>query len=391
MSLGHIYNQTVADGTATSVVRPSDWNSVHMMSGTLSGNTSGTSTFTATHVVYQGGNNVTLSLSTAASLATIIFSANQGTVNLFAVSNTTQSTSGTVDGRSISFNGAGIASVGITGNSVVVSVPNEATNRQFTPVNLGNNTAAQSLGNSTLYFQPMQVPEALSFARINQLGSLQLANPTAQTDSTGGISNSWGLTRSYGLYTRGTGANSTHLSLLGSTTWSMGAFASMSVSSAAGPNLTMELTNALAFVNNIGTNGAVTASTFTLSGSTADAQSSVSRANALSAATGLVFQPAGWSSSLSAGDYWLAIVGRSSSTSAGVNLTQASFSQVVMTNVGANMKQLGSTVTSGTVQLQPGAGVYTAATGAFPATVGLSEITNASGIQHFAAFVNVVI
>jgi len=40
--------------------------------------------------------------------------------------------------------------------------------------------------------------------QIDQLASLQLANPTAATDSTGGASNSWGLTRSYGLYTRGT-------------------------------------------------------------------------------------------------------------------------------------------------------------------------------------------
>lgn len=391
MSLGHIYNQTVADGTATSVVRPSDWNSVHMMSGTLSGNTSGTSTFTATNVVYQGGNNVTLSLSTAASLATIIISANQGTVNLYAVSNTTQSSSGTVDGRSISFNGAGIASVGITGNSVVVSVPNEATFRQWTPNALGANTFATSLGNSSLYFQPMQVPEALSFCRIEQLGSLQLANPTAATGTTGSMSNSWGFTRSYALYTRGTGANSTRLSMQGSTTWSMGVYASMAVGSAAGPNITMSLTNALAFVNNIGTDGAVTGSTFTLSGSTADAQSSVSRSNALSAATGVVFQPAGWSTSLSAGDYWLAIVGRSSSTSASVDLTQGSFSQIMMSNVAANLKQLGSTVTSGTVQLQLGHGVYTAATGAFPSTVALSEITNLSQADHFVAFANAVI
>lgn len=390
MSFGHIYSQTVADGTATSVVRPSDWNSVHMQSGTLSGNTSGTSTFTATNVVYQGGNNVTLSLSTGASLATIIFSANQGTVNLYAVSNTTQSTSGTVDGRSISFGGAGGISVGITGNSVVVSGRNVQFS-QFVPNALGNNTAGLSLGNSSLYFEPMQVPEALSFNRFQQMVSLSLLNLTVQTDSTGGISNSWALTRSYGLYTRGTGANSTQLSLLASTSASLGVFASVSVASAAGPNITLSMTNAIAFQNNINATGGLTASTFTLSGTTASAASSVSRSNALSDASGVAMMPVAWGTSLSAGDYWFAAVGRSSSTSAGVNVTQASMSNIIMTNINANLKQLGSTVSSGTVQLQPGAGIWTVGTAALPTTVALSDITNLSNAQQFVAFANAVI
>jgi hypothetical protein len=45
------------------------------------------------------------------------------TIGLYATSNTTQSSSGAVDARSLSFAGAGIASVGVTGNSVVISVP----------------------------------------------------------------------------------------------------------------------------------------------------------------------------------------------------------------------------------------------------------------------------
>jgi hypothetical protein len=45
------------------------------------------------------------------------------TVGLYANSNTTQSTSATVDARSLSFAGAGIASVGASNGSVVISVP----------------------------------------------------------------------------------------------------------------------------------------------------------------------------------------------------------------------------------------------------------------------------
>ena len=44
-------------------------------------------------------------------------------LQLFAVSNTTQSSSGTADHTALSFGGAGIASVGVTGGSVVISVP----------------------------------------------------------------------------------------------------------------------------------------------------------------------------------------------------------------------------------------------------------------------------
>lgn len=74
MSLYHAYSQTVADGTATSVVRPSDWNSAHNQQITLAGNTAGQSTISGTNIAFQGGNNVTLSAITAAGAATILVS-----------------------------------------------------------------------------------------------------------------------------------------------------------------------------------------------------------------------------------------------------------------------------------------------------------------------------
>lgn len=74
MALYHAYSQTVADGTATSVVRPSDWNSAHYQQITLAGNTAGQSTISGTNIVFQGGNNVTLSANTGAGAATIVVS-----------------------------------------------------------------------------------------------------------------------------------------------------------------------------------------------------------------------------------------------------------------------------------------------------------------------------
>lgn len=65
--LYHVYTNAVADGTATSVVRPSDWNSGHKESRSLSGNTAGSAAVSGLDVVFVGGNGITLSADTAAS------------------------------------------------------------------------------------------------------------------------------------------------------------------------------------------------------------------------------------------------------------------------------------------------------------------------------------
>lgn len=67
MALIHAYSQTVADGTATSVVRPSDWNSAHVQQWAISGNTLGSSNISGTDITFQGGNGVTISADTAGS------------------------------------------------------------------------------------------------------------------------------------------------------------------------------------------------------------------------------------------------------------------------------------------------------------------------------------
>lgn len=61
MSIQHFYSQTVADGTATSVVRPSAWNSEHKQVLNIAGNTLGTSQITGSDIVWAGGTNISLS------------------------------------------------------------------------------------------------------------------------------------------------------------------------------------------------------------------------------------------------------------------------------------------------------------------------------------------
>lgn len=61
MALSHVFSSPIADGTNTQLVKPSDWNSAHNIFQTLSGNVAGNSTVSGTNIIYQGGNNVTLS------------------------------------------------------------------------------------------------------------------------------------------------------------------------------------------------------------------------------------------------------------------------------------------------------------------------------------------
>jgi hypothetical protein len=61
MAIRHVYSQTVADGTATSVVRPSDWNSAHNQTLFIAGNTAGASSISGSDIYWAGGSNVTLS------------------------------------------------------------------------------------------------------------------------------------------------------------------------------------------------------------------------------------------------------------------------------------------------------------------------------------------
>lgn len=83
------------------------------------------STYTSGTVVFTGSNNITVSYNGQTiqiSGPTTAAQTNQ-TLGLYAVSNTTLSSSGTVDARTLSFQGAGVASVGVSNGSVIISVP----------------------------------------------------------------------------------------------------------------------------------------------------------------------------------------------------------------------------------------------------------------------------
>ena len=81
--------------------------------------------------LYDGANSISTGTIRVTNANGVSFSVNGQTlsasvndsISMFAVSNTTQSTTGAVHKSVMSFAGAGIASVGVTGNSVLISVP----------------------------------------------------------------------------------------------------------------------------------------------------------------------------------------------------------------------------------------------------------------------------
>lgn len=430
-----------------------------------SGNTVGTlATFSSGTMVLAGGNNITLSQSS--NTITIVGGGGGGTLSMFAVSNTTQSTSGSVAETALSFNGAGAVSVGISGKSVVISSPVqsnqslalfagsnttvstsgtvdarsvsiagagaisvEASNSgwtvsgpaltqlvagnnislssagstvsiiglysagaisQYEPWQFGANTSASSLGVSSLYFQHFEAPE-MQVCRVDRLISLSInAAVSGSTLATGTRSNVWTYNETVGLYTRGTGTNSTNLYSYMSNSWSFGITESVSIfttQNALTAGLAQSYT--LGFPANIDTNGGVTTSTFSSASSTQSAGVTVSQANQISNVSGLLRLDVPFGSTLlSGGDYWLAIVGRTATTTGGTSTNNGSISNIVLTNFNAGLQRLGQTATATSNTLIAGNGVFSAQTSQFPSSVAINAISNNSNVSLYGNFMN---
>jgi hypothetical protein len=113
----HVKSITIADGTNTSIVIPSDWNSGHNQLATLDGNTVGVATLSGTNFIFAGGNNVTLSGVQGVDAATITISAGADTVDQISISAGT--TSGVLG--SLVFSNLNGVSFGLDGSTISAS------------------------------------------------------------------------------------------------------------------------------------------------------------------------------------------------------------------------------------------------------------------------------
>ena len=151
------------------------------------GNTLGSSGLMTGQLVLAGGNNITLSQSTVAGQsATLTISAaaqSNQTVGVYASSQTVgQSSSTTVDARSLSLVGQGIVSVGASGGSILISASAAQTNQT-----VGIYASSQTVGQSS-----SSTIDARSFTHVGQGivsvgmsgGSLLISATTAQSVQT---------------------------------------------------------------------------------------------------------------------------------------------------------------------------------------------------------------
>ncbi|TAH34089.1 S-layer family protein [Candidatus Saccharibacteria bacterium] len=182
------------------------------------GNTSGTTGFATNQLLFAGGNNITLSQSTGAGGNTLTISAANQTnqsLGLYAVSNTTQSTSGTVDARTLSFQGAGNVSVGISNGSVIVSggggagggiaLANSQTTYTSGTANLLEGGGAITIASTTGQKFNISVPTVSSLSATgavsisNNAGTISIGAPSFS----GGMSNLGNTSGSTGTVTNG--------------------------------------------------------------------------------------------------------------------------------------------------------------------------------------------
>lgn len=157
------------------------------------GNTAGDTGFGTDRVVLAGGANITLSGSTNGGSATISIvggAGGGGTAGTFyAQSNTTQSSSGTIALSSLNFAGAGIASVGVTNGSVVVSVPAGGGAGMSLGMSTQGNTAGTTGLVSNNYLMVGTGPISLSQSVNGQSATLSINAPaTSSLSATGQLS-----------------------------------------------------------------------------------------------------------------------------------------------------------------------------------------------------------
>lgn len=221
------------------------WNSAHVQAMTILGNTAGASTISGTNIVFSAGPNATLSVNgstlvfsggagaagntgylsdsaNTASLGTIVLSNSNGfawglngqtltasytqaaqtnqSEGFYAVGNTTQNSSTTLDARTVSFGGRGIITVGYSNGTVQISATEvPQTNQTVGLYGLGNTTQNSSttldartlsfngLGGMTVGYSngSIQLSGAQTVAQTNQtMGLYASSNTTAQSSST---------------------------------------------------------------------------------------------------------------------------------------------------------------------------------------------------------------
>lgn len=391
------------------------------------GNTIGDTRVDVGRFVFQGGNNITLSQVTAANaLNTIIVSAGAGgggetRVSAYAVSNTTQSTSGTIPLSLLSFQGNGIVSAGISNGSVVISatqsnqaVSNSAGSFTFHTLNFSNaNNVTWGTSAGGIITASVAAPGAAAENNwVNLLGANTDGNTTASGSTIGYSGINLTLSGTNGSVVNISapatsslvGTNGISISTNGSTISISNAqytfpgynhyadLELLTIATSQGtlsiepmqiPNIQFDRVQWLVSnVNSSNSSGSHTlsfrigiytqnVSTLSLltSQSTSYAVTHSGTAGSYSLYSGIRLMSMGLTTTLTEGNYWLAF--NSNTTSGGAN---GSYSMFGVSNMASNFLGHWGSSHATTYQLTLGQGLYTASTTGIPGSIGFSQI-----------------
>ena len=265
-----------------------------------------------------------------------------------------------------------------TNSTAAVSVDRES---YFVNMTLDSaNTVTQTLGNSTSYVHPIQLAYPLGMGFMRYMISGNGASTTLATTANGTGSASIVHTINHGLYTRGTGANSTSLQLYASTShgvtqqWSHSANAN-------GSQYTVSYR-----MTYPRSNGSSSFST-----SQAVSQTAVSlntNIGAMTDFTSAKLMDMDWATNIPAGVYRL-VSGISSNTGSGGSgtaMVNARFSSsfYAMSQPNFALGELGA-ATNSSVMMMPQVGSFSIAAGATTASIEVSRVSSSAG--HAIPFV----
>jgi len=369
-----------------------------LAAGTQTANTSGT-------VAFVNSNNITFGMSNSSQITASFNPINIGV----STGGNTEGTTGTLDGGGAQFVFVGGSNVtlsqSLNGSSGTLSIhagPDYDFFEPLPPLQSGSTTFAPGI--SSWYFQPVLIPGYIGPGRLNVLhtmGStssniLQGSNGTSYaSNTTGGASQSYVLSRVVALYSRGAGTNNTRLESMWAATFPISISHSVGVSLSNATQITASRQVDVRYPSQVDISGNSTIATLQATHATSSAGSTVGTSfftSALSSVynvlSGAVMMHIPITAAISPGNYWLAHGWISGHTTAGSTLPTplpALTAYGIYNSSSYNARAFGVTAASSGSQYNPGHGVYSVQSAAAPNNVGLREIRSyaSNAIPYF--------
>lgn len=284
----------------------------------------------------------------------------------------------------------------------------------FEPFYLANpisTTFAPNIG--TWYVQPFVAPQAIASGRLNVLASFSNSSNalvrlstgnTVYSSITGTADLSYAFSTKIALYSRGAGTNSTRIDSFWSSQWTIGVTENVSIEVVSASRASIKATVQLGYIASVGSNGGTTGSTLTTAGASSNAGTTLQTIAAMSSLftesfypimSGANLIPIPFDTSISAGQYWLAQMYSTASTTAGSSLPNLI---PVVNKVGiyglSSMihRPYGATNSNSSSQYFPGAGAYSVASADPPSSMIFADIRSiASNITQYFNIMNITV